>query len=154
MILQLTGNQQMALQALAVRCLGIPYIFGSKAPDLNMEPEAIKSIDCSGLTRYLFYKAGIADIGEGSNNQFDNSSPYTMPSCGDLAFKSNNGVIEHVAIALNQVRQDMSKSLIIIEASGSLCQVVMRDIGSFKTFPHGIDFAGFRGLLTEKIKML
>jgi cell wall-associated NlpC family hydrolase len=152
MILQLTSDQQNKMQSIALRCTGIKYLHGAKA-DMNAEPEDIKAIDCSGLVKYIYGKIGV-DIPDGSNNQYEASMPLAVPTIGDVAFKSQNGVIVHIAFVLGNFKDYAPKSLMIIEASGSLGQVVIRDISSFKSFPRGIDFAGFRGLLADKVKIL
>lgn len=51
----------------------ISYGMGAKAKSLDLEPSQIKSIDCSGFTRYLIYKAsgGQIKMVDGSDEQRD-----------------------------------------------------------------------------------
>jgi hypothetical protein len=140
--MNMTDEQKQTLANIAYRCLGIKYTYGAKVNDLAIEPEKITTIDCSGLTKYLLNKVNIS-IPDGAINQYAKSEPAVVPETGFLAFKSQNGMIDHVGLIIAQP----GLPVCVLEASGSLGQVVLRDLGSFKTFPHGVDFAGVRKLI-------
>ena len=137
--MNLTDEQKQELANFAFRCLGIKYVYGSKVDDFSADPEKITAIDCSGLTKYLLNKVNVV-IPDGAINQYAKSEAAEQPETGFLAFKSQKGVIDHVGLVIAQ----LGLPVCVLEASGSLGQVVLRDLGSFKTFPAYADFAGIR----------
>ena len=148
-LLQLTDEQKQELSNIAFRCLGIKYVYGAKVANMMLLPEQITQIDCSGLTKYLANKINIV-IPDGAIFQFQASEAVETPETGDLCFKKENGVVCHVGLIIAQT----GLPVCVIEASGSLGQVVYRDLSSFKTFPSNAQFAGVQRLLSDKVKSL
>jgi cell wall-associated NlpC family hydrolase len=97
----------------AINMVGTPYEFGAKWPIHCCTPKG--PIDCSGLTRWAYCQALGIDIGDGSQNQHDNSVPVDSPWPGDLCFFGHNkrqDDIYHVGICRSQTE--------VVEAHGHM----------------------------------
>jgi cell wall-associated NlpC family hydrolase len=146
-LLQLTDKQKQLLQSLAARgkAHGIKYLYGSKAADLRETPEAMKTIDCSGWTRWLGYQAGYL-MPEGAQAQFDASAEVATEEIGNLVFKGTANKITHVGMIISV----MGKTL-VTESSCSRGGVVIREFEDFQINPKGVEYAGMRKLIVDKI---
>ncbi|HMY44823.1 MAG TPA: C40 family peptidase, partial [Leptospiraceae bacterium] len=80
---------------LAQKYLGVPYRFGGQSPD---------GFDCSGLTGYVYKKAGY-QLPRDAGDQFKALRPIKTPRPGDLVFfKIDGKSIGHVGIYLGNLR--------------------------------------------------
>jgi cell wall-associated NlpC family hydrolase len=150
-LLQLTDKQKQLLQSLSARgkSNGIKYLYGSKAADLKEMPEAMKTIDCSGWTRWLDYQVGYL-IPEGAQAQFNASADDNNIEIGNLVFKGKDGnSITHVGMIISVAGQ-----ILVTESSGSKGGVIIRDFEDFKINPKNVKYAGMKKLILEEIKIL
>lgn len=110
--------------------LGTPYSWGgghgSKAgPSYGFAQGAgIKGVDCSGLVRYAFAKAGIAKWGKSAVSQTQSTygrvAPIGKLLPGDLVVRGGQGTAHHIAIYLGGGK--------IIEAQQTGTRVHIRSI--------------------------
>lgn len=131
----------------------IPYKYGAK-PDYSFSIDEIAKkrfgVDCSWLTKYIYYKLGIL-IKDGSIFQFNDSAEISIGNeqVGDLVFKKNKqGIVCHVGMIMG------CSPTLTVEASGTFKKVVIRDIERFKVFPSYIFYAGVKRLLKSNVKII
>ncbi len=89
---QVTINdpQRARIVAEAHRLVGVPYRYGGESPATGM--------DCSGLTRFAFGRAGI-DLPRSTKEQFTAGRPQNKLVPGDLLFFDiDGGGVSHVGI--------------------------------------------------------
>src|SRR3990167_6741491 len=67
--------------------LGIPYVFGVEWVNYSLPPVAL---DCSEMTEGIYRVNGLK-MPDGSQNQFDFTTPTGNPFPGDLAFFGRGG---------------------------------------------------------------
>ncbi len=80
---------------LAKKYLGVPYRFGGSSPD---------GFDCSGLTGYVYNKAG-HKLPRDAGDQFRAMKPVKTPRVGDLVFfKIDGKKVSHVGIYAGNLR--------------------------------------------------
>jgi cell wall-associated NlpC family hydrolase len=114
----------------AEKLLGTPYSWGgghgAKAgPSYGFAQGAgIKGVDCSGLVRYAFAKAGITKWGKAATSQIQSTygrvAPIKSLLPGDLVVRGAQGKSHHVAIYLGNGK--------IIEAQQTGTRVHIRSI--------------------------
>lgn len=124
-----SGSRASVIKA-AERLLGTPYSWGgghgSKAgPSYGFAQGAgIKGVDCSGLVRYAFAKAGIGAWGKSAVSQtqstYGKSAPIGKLLPGDLVVRGGRGSAYHIAIYLGGGK--------IIEAQKTGTRVHIRSI--------------------------
>lgn len=71
-----TTNKGQEIISIAKQYLGVPYVWGGASPS---------GFDCSGLTQYVYAKAGIK-IPRVAHSQQDFLKPTSSPQPGDLVF--------------------------------------------------------------------
>ena len=154
--IQLTDEQKKKLIAAVPVVLGLPYKYGVEITD----KEIPYAFDCSELVEWLFRLIRWA-VPDGSIYQFEASIPIKdfagTVETGDLLFTQKNGVINHVAVALD--------ANTLIEASGWRGRVVKTPVTDFyRTYriPNPGEIVnhstvhpdGFRRFATEKVKAI
>lgn len=117
--------------------LGMDYVYGGgHAPKVGPSTSgqahgsATYGIDCSGLVRYAFAKAGLGKWGGQANAQtestYGKAAPLKSLLPGDLVVKTSGGNAYHIAIYLGKG--------MILEAQKTGTQVHIRSIGNGQGF--------------------
>jgi len=85
------GLMHVLLNKLAAR--RVPYVWGGKSPSLGCDSNEITGLDCSGLSRWMAYRAtdGALTIPEGSENQHQWCIDHGLPKA------DYHGIGEHGA---------------------------------------------------------
>lgn len=119
------------------KLLGADYVYGGghgAKPGLSTSGEAHGSatygVDCSGLVRYAFAKAGLGQWGgqatAATESTYGKSAPIKSLLPGDLVVKGGRGSAYHIAIYLGKG--------MILEAQKTGTQVHIRSIGNGSGF--------------------
>jgi len=130
--------------------LGLPYKMGAE----TMQGETPYMFDCSELVEWLYRCAGWI-VPDGARFQFAASLPVKDIETGDLLFTQRNGVINHVALALDTTT--------LVEASGWKMKVIKTPLEDFmRTYKipepgQAVNHStvhpdGFRRFIMEKVK--
>lgn len=115
---------------LALKSVGIPYVFGSEVNLKDPDISHIKAWDCSECTSWLFAQINI-QVPDGSYNQAKVCRKVTGSILiGDLLFKWNpdTEVIHHVGVHIGDNR--------ILEAKGKVWGTVITPINKYIASPH------------------
>jgi cell wall-associated NlpC family hydrolase len=119
------------------KLLGADYVYGGghgSKPGLSVSGQAHGSktygVDCSGLVRYAFAKAGLGQWGGQANaateSTYGKPAPLKSLLPGDLVVKTSGGSAYHIAIYLGKG--------MILEAQKTGTQVHIRSIGNGQGF--------------------
>ncbi len=130
----------------AFNLVGVPYAIGSE-PDAGVFPP--KSLDCSELIQYLFFRQGFTDCPDGSWNQHRESVPVDDPRPGDWGFwgstlkktVDNPFGIYHAGMIYNDKSVVEARAL---DAQGRFGQVILRDRSRWESWEPFIMVGGWR----------
>jgi peptidoglycan DL-endopeptidase CwlO len=88
----LSSGRGSTVIAIAMRYLGIPYVYGGASP---------RGFDCSGLTQYVFAQLGVS-LARSADAQYRTVAriPRSQAEPGDLVFYLGGGGAYHVGIFL------------------------------------------------------
>jgi peptidoglycan DL-endopeptidase CwlO len=88
----LSSGRGSTIIAIAMRYLGIPYVYGGASP---------RGFDCSGLTKYVFAQLGVS-LARSADGQYRSVPriPRSQAEPGDLVFYLGGGGAYHVGIYL------------------------------------------------------
>jgi cell wall-associated NlpC family hydrolase len=86
----LSSGRGSTIIAIAMRYLGIPYVYGGASP---------RGFDCSGLTQYVFAQLGVS-LARSADGQYRSVPriPRSQAQPGDLVFYLGGGGAYHVGI--------------------------------------------------------
>lgn len=111
--------------------LGKPYKFGFKPASSDPSPT---HFDCSALVHWLYAHCG-QNVPDGSQNQFEASSPVQVPKLGDVGFFRKPGCpTHHVGLYWTNVN--------VLEARGEPYNaVIYRPVAKWEAW---CEFTGWR----------